>query len=445
MLPQLREFERRFPDSLVVIGVHSAKFPAERDPENLRAAVLRHGATHPVVSDPDMAIWQSYGVRAWPSLMFVDPNGYVFAKHEGEFPLEPMAEAIGELVVQFEKDGFLVRSPLVLTPEAAPTSTLAFPGKVLADPARNRLFVADSGHHRILVTDLDGTVTHVIGSGQPGRADGDAATASFHGPQGLAITPDGDTLYVADTENHLLRLVDLGDESPWVSTVAGTGERGHRAVTGPAEETALASPWDLAWVGQTLWIANAGTHQLWAYDPASELLGVAAGTGYESIHDGPLDEATFAQPSGLSVLDGLVYVADSETSAVRRVDPAADRVQRLVGKGLFDFGDVDAKGDSAKLQHPIAVAATHENGVPVVYVADSYNDKVKRLDPATRMIETVFGGDGRGTADGFGLDAEFWEPCGLSIAGRTLYIADTNNHRVRAANLDTGEVTTLIS
>jgi sugar lactone lactonase YvrE len=186
----------------------------------------------------------------------------------------------------------------------------------------------------------------------------------------------------------------------------------------------------------------AGTHQLWTYDPATGIAQPGAGTGHESIHDGPLAEATFAQPQGIASLAGVLYVADSETSAVRRVSPEENRVRRLVGRGLFEFGDVDARADSVRLQHVQGVAATVEDGQPVVYLADTYNDKIKRLTPARREVVTVAGGAGHGLADGDFETAEFWEPAGVSIAGRTLYVADTNNHAIRAVDLDRGEVRT---
>ena len=435
----MRELEREFARELVVVGVHSAKFPAEKESANLRAAVQRLELHHPVVNDADFAVWQQYAVRAWPTLMFVDPRGYVFGKHEGEFPLAPVRELIADAVARFDAEGLVDRAPLPLTPLPPGGGTLRFPGKVLADAASGRLFVADSGHNRVLVCDLDGRMSMAVGDGEPGLVDGLAAAARFDHPQGMALSADGGTLYVADEENHAIRAVDLGAGA--VSTVAGTGAQGYdRASGGPGTATALSSPWDLTLVGDRLWIAMAGAHQLWTLDLATGRVAVAAGTGAESIHDGPLVEATFAQPSGLTALDGLLYVADSETSAVRRVDPTADRVRRLVGRGLFDFGDADGTGDQVRLQHPLGVEAVQEDGAVAVYIADTYNGKIKRLDPATRRVETRFAGPANAAA---ATTARFWEPSGLSLAGRRLYVADTNDHAIRVIDLDTGAVETL--
>ncbi len=311
---------------------------------------------------------------------------------------------------------------------------------MLSDAASERLIIADSGHNRILVTDLEGRVIMAIGDGNAGFVDGPAEQARFDHPQGLALDAAGETLFVADEANHAIRAIALA--SGQVTTVAGTGEQGYDRLGGPGREVALSSPWDLALIGQRLWIAMAGTHQLWALALATGRVDVAVGTGAESIHDGPLREATFAQPSGLSALGDVLYVADSESSAVRRVDPGADQVQRLVGRGLFDFGDVDGVASQARLQHPLGVAATTEAGAPLVFVADTYNHKLKRLDPIARRVASWTGGD-LGHEDGDLSRARFWEPSGLSLAGSRLYVADTNNHAVRRVDLDAGTVRTL--
>ena len=303
----MRELERAFPDELVVIGVHANKFPAEGLSRNLRAAVQRLELHHPVINDNEHQVWEEYAVRAWPTLMLVDPRGRVFAKHEGEFPLEPMRVALADLIAQYDAEGLLDRRPLTFDTLPPGGNALRFPGKVLADAAGERLFIADSGHHRVLVTDLTGRVTMAIGGGDPGFIDGPAEQARFDRPQGLAFDAANETLFVADEPNHAIRAIDLG--SGEVTTVAGTGEQGYeRLGGGPGREVSLSSPWDLALVGRRLWITMAGTHQLWALDLSTGRVGVAAGTGAESIHDGPLREATFAQPSGLSALDGVLYV-----------------------------------------------------------------------------------------------------------------------------------------
>jgi DNA-binding beta-propeller fold protein YncE len=435
----LRRLERKWNRELVVVGVHSPKFIAERESEGVRQAIQKLNVGHPVVNDRDFRVWQAYAVRAWPTLMFIDPAGRVIGKHEGEFPLEPFDRLIGEMVEEFDAAGLLDRSPVALTPDAPALETpLRFPGKVLADAAGRRLVVSDTGHHRVVVLGLDGTLQRVIGSGLAGLGDGPADQASFDGPQGLAL--DGDTLYVADTENHALRTVDLATGA--VTTLAGTGAQlqGER-VGGPARETPLSSPWDLTILGGVLYVAMAGTHQLWSMERGGNRIAPHTGTGREALEDGPVAQASMNQPSGLATDGVRLFVADSEASAIRVVDPGRDgRIRTLVGEGLFEFGDRDGVGArEVRLQHPLGLAWADG----VLYVADTYNHKIKRLDPRTAECRTLWGSGAAGRRDGRGGEAQFSEPSGVSVAAGRVYVADTNNHAIRAIALEDGSVLTL--
>jgi hypothetical protein len=441
VIPQLRALEREFPDVVAVIGVHSPKFPAEKVPANVRAAVQRLDVDHPVVSDVDSEIWQAYGVRAWPTLMFIDPAGRVFGVHEGEFPRDAVRDMIKEALAAYTAEGELDHGPLPHTPLPPGGAELRFPGKILVDSASNRLFIADSGHHRIIVADTNGAVSIIVGDGNAGFRDGGAADARFNHPQGMALAADRARLHVADTANHSIREIDL--QSGAVKTVAGTGEQGRPGSGGPARATPFSSPWDIVWHGNRLWIAMAGLHQLWTLDLTSGTVALAAGTGVESIHDGALAEATFSQPSGITSAGEALFVADSESSAIRRVAPMADRVQRLVGRGLFTFGDRDGQGDAVRLQHPLGVSAVVEQDAPVVYLADTYNDKIKRLDPRTRRVATLFEDAPFDGSTGSPSGSSFWEPGGLIVAGQICYVADTNNHAIRRADFGSGRITTL--
>ncbi len=438
MLPQLAKLEAHFPEELVIIGVHSAKFPGERPGGTLRSAVQRNRIQHPVVNDRDFQIWQEYGVRAWPTLMFLDPSGMVIGKHEGEAPADALIQAVRELLERYDSYGMIDRAPVeVLKEEACPGHELAFPGKVAVDETLGRLIVSDTGHDRVLIASLDGPVSDVIGSGEAGFADGDFAHARLREPQGIAV--HGDQVFIADTGNGSVRVADLA--SGELRTVAGTGEQGlGMPKAGPALEVAMRSPWDLALHDGDLLIAMAGTHQIWRLDLESGWAEPFAGDGVEAMRDGERMRAWLAQPSGLAISGDRLYFADSETSAIRYVELSpGDQVQTLVGTGLFDFGDVDGIGDEVRLQHPIGINA--RDGA--VYVADSYNHKIKRLYPDERRVESWLGSGEPGIRDGSGADVKFDEPGGLAIAGDRLYIADTNNHAVRVADLCTGQVVTL--
>ncbi|HET9372697.1 MAG TPA: alkyl hydroperoxide reductase, partial [Vicinamibacterales bacterium] len=343
-------------------------------------------------------------------------------------------------VIQFfDEKGGIDRTPIALSleREKLKTSTLAFPGKVLADAGGSRLFIADSNHHRVVVTDLHGHILETIGSGAAGRADGAFDRAGFYRPQGMAIA--GDRLYVADTENHLIRTIDLATRE--VTTLAGTGRQaGWGAQGGAAAETSLNSPWDLALAGRLLFVAMAGSHQIWMIDLDRRLTLPYAGSGREARIDGVVDQAAFAQPSGLVLNDATLYVADAESNIIRAIElPPKNQVRTLAGGDLFDFGDRDGPGDKARLQHPLGI--TWHGGV--LYVADTYNHKIRTLNPATGDVRTFAGTGSEGHDDWDRAAATFYEPGGISAAADALFVADTNNHGIRRIDLATGHVDTL--
>ena len=436
IIPDLKKLEAKYPKELVVIGVHSAKFQNEREAENIRQAILRYGIEHPVTNDSNFAIWQAYGARAWPTLVLIDPEGNIVGSDTGEGHYEMLDKLIGKLVSDFRSKNLISGKPIPLSLEKykqGPTY-LSFPGKILADEASNRLFIADSNHNRIVITNLEGEVLDIAGNGETGKGDGTFKDANFHHPQGMAI--HGDNLYVADTENHLIRKLDL--KSKIVTTIAGTGKQAEfMASGGMGISSPLNSPWDLAYLDGQLYIAMAGAHQIWIMDLKTTVFQPFAGSGREGCIDGLLDKSALAQPSGIAASDSILYFADSEVSAIRYVDTKENRVKTIVGEDLFVFGDVDGKGDEARLQHPLGVA--HYNNL--IYVADTYNHKIKVVNPVDNTCIT-FAGDGHpGFIDG--KEPRFYEPGGLSFANNKLYIADTNNHAIRVIDMKTREVNTL--
>jgi DNA-binding beta-propeller fold protein YncE len=438
-LPDLAKLEKKYANQLMVIGVHSAKFENEKDSESIRKAILRYEISHPVVNDGDMKIWQAYGANSWPTLILIDPEGYFVAGGQGEGLYEALDEAIAKLIKTHRDKKTLNEKPLrfeLARFQERGDSPLFFPGKVLADSAGKRLFIADSTHHRIVITDLDGQKIAVAGTGQSGQVDGPFEKASFNDPQGMALR--GDLLYVADRKNDLIRTLDLKKST--VQTLAGTGEQGRFGLPGgPALKTRLNSPWDLCLLGKRLFIAQAGCHQVWTLDLDKDRLDLYAGTGKEFIHDGPLDEACFAQPSGLTAdTNGKnLYVADSEASAVRAISIGEGKVETLVGVvdlDLFRFGDKDGIGEKVRLQHALGVV--YHDGK--LYVADTYNSKIKVIDPEQRTCSTLVGGPA-----GWLSGRLFNEPGGLSYANAKLYVADTNGHRIQVVDLKTRAVSTL--
>ncbi len=439
MIPVLKQLEEAYPDELVVIGVHSGKFDNERDTGNIASIVARYELEHPVVNDLDFAVWRAYGVRAWPTFMVIDPVGKVVGQHSGEAPFELFDSVITRLLATFEPRGELDRSPLPIGPQLeAVARPLLFPGKVLADDVGGRLFISDSNHNRIVVTSLEGDVQHVIGSSKAGFRDGSFEEASFFRPQGITLA-DADTLYVADTENHAIRRVDLAART--VTTVAGTGGQVYMQFqVAQAAVTGLNSPWDVLAVDGRVFIAMAGQHQLYALEPDTGTLRLHAGTGREELLDGPQLEGALNQPSGLATDGQQLFFADSEASAIRSAGlDTTGILETIVGLGLFEFGDVDGIGDAVRLQHPLGLALVDDD----LYIADTYNHKIKRLVLGTGEVQTVAGGDVDGWQDGDALAGLLDEPGGLSYGAGRLFIADTNNHAIRILDLDTGELTTL--
>ena len=443
VIPDLKRLEAEFADELVVIGVHSAKFANEGETENIRYIVKRYGVEHPVVNDRNFAIWQVYGVRAWPTFMLIDPQGKVLGYYSGEGVYEAMQPAIAGMIAEFDAQGMIDRTPLRLTPELdrrAP-SLLSFPSKVLADSRGGRLFIADTSHNRVIVADLATyAVQQVIGSGAAALRDGSFTEAAFNWVHGMSLSADGETLYVADTGNHAVRAVDL--RAGTVRTLAGTGAQnrdwGARLRGGAGRQTALNSPWDVFYREGILYIAMAGPHQLWALDLASGQVAPFVGSGREGVVDGALLESELAQPSGIVGVGDVLYFADAESSAIRKVDLTAGRVKTIVGTGLFDFGDVDGVGDAVRLQHALGLTIGADGKL---YVADTYNHKIKVIDPLTRESRTLFGG-GAGLRDG--NTPQFWEPGGISYADGKLYVADTNNDAIRVVDLAAGSVSTIV-
>ena len=443
----MRKLEEKYPLHVAVVGVHSGKYVTERITDRIREASLRLGATHPVLNDRQFRVWRYYAVRAWPTLVAVDPRGYVVGTHAGEFTAGAIEPFVERTLATARGAGQLTPGPLHFptddTPSPRQSNALRYPGKVVvADVSAPslRIAIADSGNHRVLVGRLEqggrrARIEHVVG-GARGFADGSGADARFDSPQGMCF--DGDrTLYVADAENHAIRQIDLATGQ--VATIAGTGEQ--LRTREDMRAGALSSPWDVTLVGRTLFVAMAGIHQIWGIEVPTADSGlrtssasvqvrspqsavVRIGSGAEEIHDGPHAEAALAQPMGITSAGGRLYFVDAESSAVRwaHADPAG-RVGTIVGTGLFDFGDKDGVGDEVRMQHQQGLAV-HSDGR--LLAADSYNDALKWVDPITRRAETWLRG--------------FAEPSGVAIASGLAYVADANAHRIAVAALGGGDV-----
>ncbi|BCW56441.1 hypothetical protein StoSoilB19_38150 [Arthrobacter sp. StoSoilB19] len=471
VLDELRPLEEQYSDVLVTVGVHSPKFEHEADPVALAAAVERYEIHHPVLDDPELDTWKAYTARAWPTLVVIDPEGYIVAHLSGEGHADGLAVLIPELIAEHEAKGTLHRgSGPYVAPEAT-SGTLRFPGKALFLPAgrgsasgaasdggtsagaptSGTWLVTDTGHHRLVELDTDfHTVLATFGSGTKGYADGpaagDTATAQFNEPQGLVLLPEdvaakvGYDVVIADSVNHRLRGLSLTDGK--ASTLAGNGIQ-RLLETGPARvdedaagftgklsehplEVSLSSPWDVVWSRKlnAVVVAMAGTHQIFSFDPVGGEVDIIAGNGLEGLLDGAAHESWFAQPSGVAEdADGNIWVADSETSALRKLvvdDSGKVTVESAVGKGLFDFGFRDGPAADARLQHPLGVTVLPDGSVAI---ADTYNGAVRRYDPASGTVSTL----ARGLAEPSDVIVDHTHSAGSEPL---LVVVEANKHQI---------------
>jgi thiol-disulfide isomerase/thioredoxin len=421
VIDELRQLEHSFADELVIIGVHSPKFEHERGDDSVRAASERYGVEHPVVNDPQLYLWQQYAIRAWPTLVLIDPNGYVVAQAAGEGQLTALAAMISELIAEHEAAGSLRRGDNPYVAPSAEPGDLRFPAKAVQ--LGDSLFIADAGHHQIVETALDGvTVRRRIGSGTRGRS-----ADSFVEPNGLAVlgidVADelGFDLVVADTGNHVLRGVRSTDGAivRTVDLPAALTATGIETITGPVP--AVLSPWDVAWwpaagTSGLVAIAAAGVHLLLGWDPRADSVRILAGTTVEGLKDGPALDGWLAQPSGLAVDGDRLWFADSETSALRYLTVTGE-LHTVIGEGLFDFGHIDGAAGEARLQHPLGVAVLPDHSIAI---ADTYNGAIRRYEA------NATGSDGTVST----LATDLAEPSGLLVVDGEIVIVESAAHRL---------------
>ncbi|MFD2513185.1 thioredoxin-like domain-containing protein [Pontibacter locisalis] len=416
IVPDLKRLEEEFADILVVIGVHSAKFDAEKHSEAIEQAIQKFGIEHPVVNDADFKVWDQYGAKAWPTIVLIDPNGKVIGQHAGEGVYDTVRPYIQKLKVEYNDQ--LNRKPIPSHVKPPPDSYLYFPSKIICDNDNN-IYLSDSGNNRILKITQEGQVLEVIGSGEQGFYNGGYADSTFYEPHGMAL--HGDTLYVADAKNNAIRKVDL--KHKMVSTAAGTGELGYYFMDDMLDEPVNPnSPWDLLIYNDSMFIASAGNHQILRMDLGTEKVYRFAGNGREALADGNLRQAAFNQPSGLANNKHVLYVADAEASAIRTVNLKTGMVLTPLGRGLFNFGDVDGTVDDALLQHCVGVEVIDTD----VYIADTYNGKIKVLDLSRGRVYTL--------TDGLS------EPNDVLFINGKLWATSTNSHQLFKIDISTSDL-----
>lgn len=428
VLPILDRLEKELEgEPFQVIGIHSGKFDQEKDVANIARAIQRHGIRHPVLVDSDHDTWSEYAVKAWPTLVLIDSDGKVAKQIAGEPTYESLLLKVKNQLAKDSAEGKLQNVKRKIRAVEPPVSSkLLHPGKVRIFPPEDKgaphlLVISDTGHHRILLGavsfDVEGWPrvdrVETVGTGGVGAQNGAFGVASFRRPQGVGKL--GDHLYVCDTENYLLRRIDLQNRT--VDTVAGSGELFGEYLDEDPLSAPLRSPWDCLGTEGSVLIAMAGAHQLWVYDPDRVSIFTVVGTGAEDHIDGKFDKAALAQPSSLYRVGNAALFVDAETSSIRIADFESQIVGTIMGKGLFDFGDRDGPLEEARLQHPLGLVSIQQ----YLFIADTFNNKIKRVDVSKEISETYYGD---GSAEMLS------EPGGIETLGDFLYVPDTNNHRI---------------
>ncbi|MBS0569647.1 MAG: redoxin family protein [Proteobacteria bacterium] len=421
VLPDLRYLENKYHDGLSIIGIHTPKFPYQRESAPVLKAVNRYHIRHAVANDPEYRLWQAYGVDSWPTLAVIDAQGQLAALLPGEGRRQEADTLIAHLLDEAAALDLRVYESDVATVRPEARTPLRFPARLAV--GESSLWISDSGHNRILECTHEGRILRQYGSGNPGYWDGRGRDAGFTDPQGLALGKD--VLFVADSGNHAVRRVRLisGD----VETVAGTGEAGHDLPNESLEpaKVAMSAPSDVALLGDNVYIAVAGQNQIWQLDLVRNKLVVLAGSGQLGLNDGIGVTASYAQPSSLSLIGQQLVVADAASSAVRVLRLLDNRTSTLIGSGLYDFGDAAGKREATRLQHPLAVAADARG---LIFVADSYNGKIKAINMRTGDVRTL------------NLPYRLQEPAGLALGAGALWIANTNAHEIVRVDLSKGQI-----
>jgi thiol-disulfide isomerase/thioredoxin len=442
VLAELRAVEEKFKDVLTVVGVHSPKFEHEKLPESVAAAISRHEIEHPVLNDPNMATWKSYGVRAWPTLVLVDPRGDIIATYSGEGHAHAISAILEKLVPEYQASGELISGDGFYKAPKPSSSFLKQPGKVAVIPEGYRqllggadLLVSNSGGHDLVALtsqDLENPVAR-IGSGLRGALDGSFEDVQFAEPYGVVFLDPklaqklGLHAIIADTANHLIRGVNLQTKA--VITIAGTGVPWMQKdpTSGDARSINISTPWDIEIFEGQLVIAMAGEHRIWKYDFDAKTLSIFAGTTNEGLVDGASNQAWFAQPSALvasKATPGKLWIIDAETSALRFWQN--DRISSVVGKGLFDFGHLDGVAEEALLQHPLGLTELPDGDL---LIADTYNRAVRRYSPTNNTVSTVA--------------RDLSEPSDIEIIstakGPKLVVAETAANRVSILPIEVGD------
>lgn len=427
LLAELKTIEERFPEGLCLIGIHVPRYDTEVEDAMVLKHVNRSYLRDPVLNDRHHRLYRAFGLPGLPGVVLLDARGRIHGVYPGEGRGNELELAIGRLLHEAREAGILRPREAAPARRPEPRGSLSFPGGLAA--SEQRLYLTDTGRNRVLECTFDGVVTRRFGCGNAGLWDGVEHECGMQLPQALCV--GGDRLYVADTGNQVVRRVHL--ISGKVETMIGNGRLGRepRPHLSEALELPLSFPLGLAVAQDRLYVAMSGMHQVWSFglglNPAQ--FSLPAGSGRVGSEDGYADHASFSQPAALAASRDTIYVLDSGSGALRAIRLADGIVSTLLSGDLLDSGDADGPSGTARMQHPRAMAYDAQRNV--LWIADSYNGKLKVYSIVKRELKTL------------ALNYRFSNPGGLAIGGGALFIADTDAHELLRLDLKTGRMARL--
>ena len=410
-LVDLGHLRNRYPDRLNVVAINVPRFDHEREPRRAGKRLGRHRFQFPIAHDADWTLWQHCGIEAWPTVVLVDVEGRMRERFVGDGQLREIDAAVSRLLGEATPRS-LNAERIEMRRGGEPMLPLRFPSGLAL--SGNYLYVADSGHHRVLECDLSGRVLRQFGSGGSGFIDGPMELAAFNRPQGLCI--ERDTLYIADTGNHAVRRVQLrgGD----ISTVVGAGRSGtpKEGLVADPRMVALDQPRAVSLSAGNLYIATAGDNRVWRFDLGTPGIALVAGSGRLAVVDGKAETVSFAEPTSLASVQQAIYICDAAGSAIRLANARTGQVSTVLGQDAWTHGNTDGARADARMQQPQAIAL--DPAAPVLWIADSGNDRLRSLRLGGGELTTVE------------LPQRLHAPGGLVVADGVVWIADTDAHAV---------------
>jgi len=278
---------------------------------------------------------------------------------------------------------------------------------------------------------IEGVVTTFAGSGSSGSTNGTGTSAQFYQPTG--ITSDGTNLYVADTQNSNIKKIVIA--TGVVTTLAGSGSSGSTDGTGTSAKFTL--PYGITSDGTNLYVSDTYNYKIRKIVIATGVVTTFAGSGTAGSTEGTGTSAQFYGAYGITNDGTNLYVADTYNHKIRKIVIATGVVTTFAGSGAA--GSTDGTGTSAKFNYPYGITSDGTN----LYVADASNHKIRKIVIATGVVTTLAGSGSAGSSDGTGTSAELNSPYGISNDGTNLYVADTNNFKIRKIVIASGVVTTL--